>query len=416
MELLLLWPLLPFAGIWGPPVVSWIGIILGVAGWLSTGMMVRGSLGVWMSSGVSLGVVIAFVLKNILSQRRLFSQSERELADTVRQVHAMEREYDEKKKLLEDREKEEARAFQIYSLARSLTESFSWDSLASRFTHVLQKVTGSTDFLLYLSSDNREQMELSLRSGAWREDQTPLSQGAQVYQGLAPRWLNIEGDSLLYVPLVVKGECLGVIWIRCKEPVTHSQTDLQKILEQLIIGVQKARLFAKMESLSRLDGLTGVMRRQVFLDRADEEWNRARAFQTTFCLMMVDVDHFKKVNDTYGHPVGDTVLTKMGQLLREGIYETDTVGRYGGEEFVVLFSRAQPDGVRRKAEALRERVASETFSTGWEKLRVTISIGLAHYPRDGFTVKEVLAAADRALYAAKHGGRNRVVDYMEIRQ
>jgi diguanylate cyclase (GGDEF)-like protein len=126
--------------------------------------------------------------------------------------------------------------------------------------------------------------------------------------------------------------------------------------------------------------------------------------------MIADIDHFKRVNDTYGHQFGDAVLKKVGELLKDGVYETDFVGRYGGEEFGIVLPRADFEGVFRKAEALRMKIAGENFQHGFESVRITVSIGIAHFPRDGSDAQELFAKADAALYSAKEGGRNRVVD------
>src|SRR5258706_14740655 len=97
--------------------------------------------------------------------------------------------------------------------------------------------------------------------------------------------------------------------------------------------------------------------------------------------MMVDVDHFKQVNDSHGHAAGDAVLKRIAELLKESVYETDVVGRYGGEEFILLLPKADPEGVRRKAEALRQKIEKEVISAGFEKLKLTISVGLRPYPQ-----------------------------------
>jgi len=131
--------------------------------------------------------------------------------------------------------------------------------------------------------------------------------------------------------------------------------------------------------------------------------------------MLLDIDHFKHLNDTYGHIFGDVVLKRLGEILKSSVYETDFVARYGGEEFAILLPRAEPEGVRRKAEAIRDRVASETFTQAMETVRITVSIGIAHYPRDGAGPEEIVRMADQALYAAKLRGRNRVVDIGEMR-
>jgi diguanylate cyclase (GGDEF)-like protein len=102
-------------------------------------------------------------------------------------------------------------------------------------------------------------------------------------------------------------------------------------------------------------------------------------------------------------------LRRTGQILKESVYETDIVGRYGGEEFIILLPRAEAAGVMRKAEALRQRFEQEVISSGFENLKITVSIGLAHYPQGGKTADALISSTDRALYQAKETGRNRVV-------
>ncbi len=184
--------------------------------------------------------------------------------------------------------------------------------------------------------------------------------------------------------------------------------------EELAFAVRRLRLFREVEWLSRVDGLTGVFRRGVLDERIEEEVRRAQAFRTTFAVLIADIDHFKRLNDGYGHQFGDFVLKRVGTLLRESVYETDFVARYGGEEFAVVLPRAEPEGVLRKAEAIRARIAAENFSHGLESVRISVSIGVAHFPRDGRDAAGAVAAADAALYRAKESGRNRVVDASQL--
>jgi len=147
-----------------------------------------------------------------------------------------------------------------------------------------------------------------------------------------------------------------------------------------------------------------------------EETVRARTFKTTFGLMLLDIDHFKQLNDRYGHPFGDAVLKRVGEVLNESVYETDFVARYGGEEFVVLLPRADPAGVLRKAEVIRQAIEAQVFTLALETIRVTASIGIAHFPRDAQSPEELIAQADAAMYAAKAQGRNCVVDRSVLRR
>lgn len=405
---LLLWAILPFIGIWLPETAAWAGVVVGGLGLMSSIFRAVAPWEVGLASAAAWGLASGYVLYVERLVRLGQKEAMLNLAKLKEQNAAIQSEHARLKNDVDKFEREENSAFQVYSLAKSLTESISMDSLTNRFIHVLNKVTGSSDFLLYLAPRPGDEMELRLRNGLWTIEALPKNKPTK-----HPQLLPADEGSLLQVPLWQADDLIGLLWVRWKEKGHPAVEDIERMMEHLIIGFQKAQLFARMESMSLLDGLTGVMRRQPLMDHIQAEWNRASTFNTSFCFMIVDVDHFKRINDTYGHQAGDAVLSRLGAVLKEGIYETDSVGRYGGEEFGILLPRADPEGVRRKAEGLRQRVEAEAFSSGLRNISLTISIGLAHFPRDGRTVEEIIAAADKALYAAKETGRNRVVDFAE---
>ena len=161
--------------------------------------------------------------------------------------------------------------------------------------------------------------------------------------------------------------------------------------------------------MSVRDGLTGVYNRRYFDERMASEFAFAARHRTALCVLLVDIDHFKRVNDGFGHPAGDAVLRAIAGELREGCRTEDVVARYGGEEFAVIARSIDVPGTRLFAE--RVRLMVENAHIQWENanLRVTASVGLAHNQAGSFGKAEALvAAADVALYAAKHAGRNRV--------
>ncbi len=151
-------------------------------------------------------------------------------------------------------------------------------------------------------------------------------------------------------------------------------------------------------------------------EKIEEEIKRANSFKTTFAFMIADIDHFKEVNDRYGHQFGDFVLRRVGEILKNSVYETDFVGRYGGEEFGIILPRADCEGVLRKAEAIRSKIENEVFTIGFESVKITLSIGIAHFPRDAADAAQIIKMADDALYYAKEHGRNRVVDITMVRR
>ncbi|MCS6862783.1 MAG: diguanylate cyclase [Abditibacteriales bacterium] len=171
---------------------------------------------------------------------------------------------------------------------------------------------------------------------------------------------------------------------------------------------------AELERLATTDPLTGAINRRHFEERLQAECQRAERYKRTLSLLLIDVDHFKEVNDTYGHPMGDCVLREVANVLRASVRSTDVVARCGGDEFAVILLEAEKedgDGARAAAERIRRSVeASPVFTIGQNNpVRVTVSIGVASYPEDAVFPAHLIEAADRALYHAKRNGRNRVV-------
>jgi diguanylate cyclase (GGDEF)-like protein len=165
----------------------------------------------------------------------------------------------------------------------------------------------------------------------------------------------------------------------------------------------------KLRELASIDDLTKLLNRRQFLASLDDEFTRALRFGLPLSVAIIDVDHFKQVNDRHGHPVGDFVLRALAQRCRRVIRRDDILGRLGGEEFAAAFIETDMREALSTAERLREEVAAEPFDLGHAKLSVTVSIGVATRQAQETDTNELLWFADRALYAAKAAGRNRVV-------
>ncbi len=195
---------------------------------------------------------------------------------------------------------------------------------------------------------------------------------------------------------------------------------LTRVFNDMVAGLRGSRaeldtihdaLRAKNEELERLsltDGLTGLTNRRHLMEILEHEARRTRRSKHPFSLLVVDVDHFKQFNDTYGHLVGDQVLQKVAHTLQNATRDVDTTARFGGEEFVVLLPETDLQGAVQAAERVRTRLAAEKFSVGEGDASLTVSIGVAEYPTDGETPEAVIGSADAALYRAKRAGRNRV--------
>jgi diguanylate cyclase (GGDEF)-like protein len=164
----------------------------------------------------------------------------------------------------------------------------------------------------------------------------------------------------------------------------------------------------ELQTLSITDGLTGLYNRRHVMEVLTHEVARARRHQHAFCVMMIDVDHFKRYNDASGHQAGDALLKKIAVIFKESLRSTDYAGRYGGDEFIILLPETESTRAIEVAERLRERVHTETTAeTG--KVPVSLCIGVAAFPAHGETLEAIVASADSALYEAKRAGRNRVV-------
>jgi diguanylate cyclase (GGDEF)-like protein len=330
-------------------------------------------------------------------------------AVTPAELDGLRRRRNEVREVVALAERDEGRALQIYGAAKALAESVTMEEMGPRLASAVQRLFDSYEFMLY--AVDQGQPTLLQRRGVWKKE-PPLAAFPTVPQVARPPAVG-EIVPVLFAPIQARdGQLSGGLFVKIAPQPEREAESLKIAAElgpQLAMGLAKAQLFRQLELQSRLDGLTGTLRRQAFLDRLDQEFKRAAVFKSGFSLLMIDIDHFKNVNDTKGHAAGDAVLARVGALLTESLYETDVVGRYGGEEFIVLLPRSEAAGVSRKAEALRQRIERETIAAGLSTVRVTVSVGVARYPESGMTAAALIEAADRALYRAKESGRNRIV-------
>jgi diguanylate cyclase (GGDEF)-like protein len=162
--------------------------------------------------------------------------------------------------------------------------------------------------------------------------------------------------------------------------------------------------------LSTVDELTKLYNRRYFVEALDGEFERASRYEREMALLMLDLDHFKKVNDTYGHPAGDMVLSDVGEILKKHIRRNDLACRYGGEEFAVVLPNVSKESVYSVYERFREMVSTQSFKCESKQFNITVSIGIA-FSNDAESVNDLLAHVDQALYQAKESGRNRIVIY-----
>ncbi|HEY8370563.1 MAG TPA: diguanylate cyclase [Thermodesulfobacteriota bacterium] len=221
--------------------------------------------------------------------------------------------------------------------------------------------------------------------------------------------------SFVSLPLLVKGRAIGVLNLADKaggEPFDETDlTLLSAAAAQAAIAIERSAFYERSEALKRIsitDGLTGLLNRHYFEERLTEEIDRATRTKSHVSLVMIDIDGFKAFNDTHGHVEGDQALRLTAASIRGAVRTMDIVARYGGEEFAVIL----PETGRAEAIAIAERIVREvealTHIVEGESIRLTISAGVAEFPDDASSLRELIVRADKALYAAKAAGKNRI--------
>jgi diguanylate cyclase (GGDEF)-like protein len=227
------------------------------------------------------------------------------------------------------------------------------------------------------------------------------------------------------LPLMAQGTGLGIIYLQKRQEATsgaaqpsspseffspeHRQLAVT-VAEQVALSLANLQLQEALRLQTIRDSLTGLFNRRYLEESVERELHRLERREQSAGFLMMDIDHFKAFNDTYGHEGGDALLRAFGQFLREHLRREDIACRYGGEEFCILFCESPVEATERRAEQLRADVKHLLVQHGSQHLGpITISIGIASYPAHGSTITDLVAAADSALYQAKIEGRDRVV-------
>lgn len=214
--------------------------------------------------------------------------------------------------------------------------------------------------------------------------------------------------SWLGVPLIYKDRTIGLLAIDSTEPNHFKDKDVQITTEfanQVAVALENARIFEETQSQAITDPLTGVYNRRGLYQLGEFEFQRARRIHRPFCAIIFDIDHFKRVNDHYGHATGDQILSQLVERCQKNAHMIDLIVRYGGEEFVILLPETNLESAKRFAERFRLAVMKDPFETNVGPLRVTISIGVAEM-NEHDTLQTLVERADSALYKAKGAGRN----------
>jgi diguanylate cyclase (GGDEF)-like protein len=290
--------------------------------------------------------------------------------------------------------------------------------IASYLPRLLPKLAGS----LYLYNNSRDILE---RKAGWGDavgepetiealDCWALRRGSpHAYAGgeggLACRHIRNPDMDRLCLPLVTQGDVIGCLTVTGADLV-HGPEDrrawIGQLAEQLGLALSNVRLRVSLRQQSIIDPLTQLYNRRYMDEVLKRELARAERNGTPVSVLVLDLDHFKRINDTHGHEAGDAILRKVALTLRENIRSCDVACRMGGEEMVVLLPDCGTDNAAKRADALRLAIAGGDVLHGGERIGATASIGVASYPAHGTNMRTLVHAADLALYEAKHGGRN----------
>jgi len=194
--------------------------------------------------------------------------------------------------------------------------------------------------------------------------------------------------------------------------ITSLMPSIRNYLEAAKPVIEGRILMNKLRDTSLRDGMTGLYNRRFLEEFIDQVMSQAQRENETYSVLMLDVDFFKMVNDTYGHDIGDKVIVQLGKLLHESIRDADLAIRYGGEEFIVMLHNANDDGTLKVANKIHSEFSKLIFEVGDGKtMQKTLSIGISKFPKDGDTIWKCIKYADTALYEAKNTGRNKVVEF-----
>lgn len=231
-----------------------------------------------------------------------------------------------------------------------------------------------------------------------------------------PHTGNTRFGSALCLPMSAGGEVLGFLHLHCpddasRDDVGKSEARRQmagELAERISINLANIRLRERLRAQSVRDPLTGLFNRRYLEETLQRELKRAERAGRSFALMVIDIDHFKTMNDSAGHAVGDDLLRQLGVVLRENCRGSDVACRFGGDEFVVAIFDITPEQARVRAEAIRDLARRIRAPAAAQPKRLSISVGIALYPGDGSGGEALLASADRALYRAKLAGRDRI--------
>lgn len=326
-------------------------------------------------------------------------------------------------------EKSQAQIETIYETSRTLGEKLNLSEVVEEILNIVQKILGYRFFSIFVLT---EQGMLSLlgeiKKGERYKHGEPKAERLRgvfsevVNTGKTVRVFDVTQEpdikpnfseirSIMAVPMISRGKVIGVMDASSTRTGAFLDQD-EKIFSILAssaaLAIENALLHQKTEELTIVDELTGLYNYRYFNRKLRAEVRRAERYMQTLSLIMIDIDWFKRCNDTYGHLFGNRVLQELGVRIKESVRDVDVVCRYGGEEFAVILPQTKKADAQMIGERIRHKVESADFGNVQEKVKMTVSLGVASFPENGRTSKELIERVDQALYLAKGKGKNLV--------
>lgn len=308
--------------------------------------------------------IILFIAEEILLLRRFLNKNFRKKEHLLGKIDALDKELSPLKKGIDDLEKQMSEHFFFYDLMRKISPFLNKKGLFKVFSEEIK----------YLGEV--EAMEFSCPA-----------------------------DENKYVKFVFDGEENSLYVKTASKKIIEHQDVLRKLLE---LCIERINLYDRFQQLSIYDTLTETYNRRYFVMRFIEEFERAKKFSLKLSFLMIDVDNFKKINDTYGHLVGDVVLKEIARTIKQNIREIDSLARFGGEEFSLILPETDKMSAIVVAERIRSKISERIIKAFDETLSVTISTGISSFPQNTLYSDVLMESADKALYQAKMSGRNKV--------